>query len=381
MSDAPHGAVGTRHRAWVEIDHGALVANLAALRRLAGPGTQIIAVVKANAYGHGAVEVSKTLVAAGAERLAVATLSEAGELRAAGIDAPIVLLWGIGPGEVDAVLATGVEPMVDNLEAVGWLEQAAARAGGRIGLHLKVDTGLARQGIEPTNALALAMAIAGSAHLDLAGTMTHLAAVGEEEAFTDVQLQRMATVLDAMASNGIDPGLVHVAATGALLAGVGGFASAARPGIGLYGLAPRWADGRGAGLVPALSLRALPLRVFEVPAGTPVGYGLRWSASQTARLATLAIGYGDGWPRTHLNNGFALVRGQRVPMVGAISMDGLVVDVSEVDGVTLDDEFVLIGRQGADEITADEVATQRRTINYEVTTMLRQRLPRRHVGP
>jgi len=379
--DAPHGAVGTRHRAWVEIDHGALIANLAALRRLAGPGKQIIAVVKANAYGHGAVEVSRTLSAAGAERLAVATLSEAAELRAAGIDTPIVLLWGIGHGDVDQVLATGVEPMVDNLEAVDWLEQAAARAGSRIGLHLKVDTGLARQGIEPRGALALATAIAASAHLDLAGTMTHLAAVGEEEVFTDVQLQRMATVLDGMAANGIDPGLVHVAATGALLAGVGGFAGAARPGIGLYGLAPRWADGRAAGLTPALSLHALPLRVFEVAPGTPVGYGLRWSASQTARLATLAIGYGDGWPRHHLNNGFALVRGQRVPMVGAISMDGLVVDVSEVDGVTLDEEFVLIGRQGDQEITADGVATQRRTINYEVTTMLRQRLPRRHVGP
>ena len=381
MRGAPPESPGSRHRAWVEIDHAALTANLATLRRLAGPDQQIIAVVKANAYGHGAVEVSQTLVAAGAERLAVATLSEAAQLRAAGITAPLILLWGFGPEDADEIVDTGVEPVVDNRPAVDWLATAAARAGVRIGAHLKVDTGLSRQGIEPAGALELATAVIGSDHLALAGTMTHLAAVGEDEAFTDVQLQRMATVLDAMASNGIDPGCVHVAATGALLAGVGGFAHAARPGIGLYGLAPRWADGRAAGLVPALSLRARALRVFEVPAGTGVGYGLRWTAPHRARLATLAIGYGDGWPRIHLNNGFALVRGQRVPMVGAISMDGLVVDVSEVDGVTLDDEFVLIGRQDIDEITADEVATQRRTINYEVTTMLRERLPRRHVTP
>jgi alanine racemase len=244
-----------------------------------------------------------------------------------------------------------------------------------------VDTGLGRQGIDPTGAVELATHIAASRHLALVGTMTHLAAVGEDEAHTDLQLQRLAGVLDGLRSNGIDPGLVHVAATGAILAGAGGFADAVRPGLGLYGLAPSWADARVAGLTPVLSLRTLPLRIFEVAAGTPVGYGLRWQAPRAARLATLPIGYGDGWPRMHLNNGVALVHGQRVPMVGAISMDGLVVDVSDAESPSLDDEFVLIGRQGNQEITADEVAEQRRTINYEVTTMLRQRLPRRHSRP
>jgi alanine racemase len=202
--------------------------------------------------------------------------------------------------------------------------------------------------------------------------------VGEDEPHTEVQLQRMAGVLDALRSRGIDPGLVHIGATGAILAGVGSFADAVRPGLGLYGLAPRWADAGAAGLSPVMSLRALSLRIFDVPPGTPIGYGLRWRSGRAARMATLPIGYGDGWPRVHLNNGFALVRGHRVPMVGAISMDGLVVDITDVEGVTLDDEFVLIGRQGTEEITADEVARQRGTINYEVTTMLRERLPRRH---
>lgn len=373
-------AVASRHRAWIDIDHVALVANLATVRRLAG-AAQVIAVVKANAYGHGAVEVARTLVECGVERLGVATLSEAMELRAHGVVAPLVLLWGIGADDADAVAASGAEPIIGSVAELGWLESAAQAAGRRIGVHLKIDTGLGRQGIEPARATELAARIAASRHLALEGTMTHLAAVGEDEAHTDVQLQRLAAVLDALRSNGIDPGLVHVGATGAILAGVGGFADAVRPGLGLYGMAPGWTDARVTGLTPVLSLRALPLRIFDVTAGTPIGYGLRWRAPRAARLATLPIGYGDGWPRVHLNNGVALVHGQRVPMVGAISMDGLVVDISDAGSVSMDDEFVLIGSQGSQEITADEVAEQRRTINYEVTTMLRQRLPRRHGRP
>ena len=374
-------AVAGRHRAWVEIDHAALSRNLAALRRLAGPTQQIIAVVKANAYGHGAVAVSETLVAQRVERLAVATLDEAAELRAGGQRGPIVLLWGIGAEDASRVAELDLEPIVDSAAAATWLDEAAASGDRRIAVHLKIDTGLGRQGIEPGRALELATRVAASPRLRLAGTMTHLAAVGEDEAFTDVQLQRMAGVLDGLRSRGIDPGVVHVAATGALLAGIGAFADAARPGLGLYGMAPAWADGRAVGVQPILTLKALPLRIFEVGAGTAIGYGLRWTAARTSRLATLPIGYGDGWPRSHLNNGAALVRGHRAPMVGAISMDGLVVDITDAGEVTMDDEFVLIGRQESDEITADEVADQRRTINYEVTTALRRRLARRHVRP
>ncbi|HEY7738874.1 MAG TPA: alanine racemase [Candidatus Limnocylindria bacterium] len=370
---------GGRHRAWLEIDHAALAANLATLRRLAGE-QEVIGVVKANAYGHGAVDVARTLLGQGVERLAVATVSEAADLRAAGIQGPLVVLWGIGDEDAAAVVELDLEPMVDRDATVETLAAAAAHAGRRIGVHLKVDTGLGRQGVEPEGALDLARTIGAAPGLVLAGTMTHLAAA-DDTAYTDRQLDRMASVLDDLRAAGVDPGLVHVAATGAILAGVGTFADAVRPGIGLYGLAPAGMTDAGSDLRPILSLRALPLRVFEVAAGTPVGYGLRWTAARRSRLATLPIGYGDGWPRSHLNNGFALVHGTRVPMVGAISMDGLVVDVSDAGSVGLEDEFVLIGRQGDAVITADEVAAQRETINYEVTTSLRQRLPRRHLRP
>jgi alanine racemase len=369
----------SRHRAWVEVDHAAIAANLATLSQRAGGAMQVIGVIKANAYGHGAVEVARTLVRLGVERLAVATVSEAIELRDAGLGRPIVVLWGgFGRRDADAVARANLEPIVDGAAAVAVLGTAAAAIGTRLGVHLKVDSGLGRQGIEPESALALAGRIAASPHLHLAGTMTHLAAP-EDEAHTATQLDRMASVLDAMHASGIDPGIVHLGGTGAILAGVGTDADAVRPGVGLYGLCPDPFDPSTTSLTPALSLKALPLRVFEVASGTPIGYGLRWSARRTCRLATLPIGYGDGWPRSHLNNGSALVRGRRAPVVGAISMDGLVVDVSDAGSVGLDDEFVLIGRQGDEEITADEVAAQRGTINYEVTTMLRRRLPRSHL--
>ncbi len=368
------------HRAWVEVDHAALRTNLAAVRALAS-GAQVIAVVKANAYGHGAVPVARTLTAAGAERLAVATIDEASELRDAGIDAPIMLLWGVGPDEVADVIAHELEPIVTDLETVDLLDGEAGRAGRRISVHLKVDTGLGRQGAAPDDALAVASAVARSRNLSIVGTMSHLAVPGEDDAQTDVQHLRLARVVDAMRSSGIDPGIVHVSASGGILAGAPATrADAVRPGLVLYGLLPAWATDRDPGLRPVLSLKARALRVFDLAAGDAIGYGLRFRATEATRIATLGIGYGDGWPRAHANNGTVLVRGQRAPIVGAVSMDGLTVDVGHIDGVSVADEFVLIGAQEGDRISADEVAAQRRTISYEVTTALRGRLPRLHLG-
>jgi alanine racemase len=367
------------HRAWIEIDHGALVANLATLRAMAPPGCQVIGVVKANAYGHGAVEVSRTLVRHGVERLAVATVGEGQALRAVGITEPISVLWGIGEPEARLALEADLEPIITDLRSIELVERAATDLGRRASVQLKVDTGLGRQGSDPADAVGLAARIARSRQLRLVGTMTHLAAPGDDDAYTDVQVVRLAQVLDGIRSAGIDPGLIHVSATGGMLARVAPFADAVRPGLGLYGLVPAWAADRETGLRPVLSLKARPLRIFSLAAGSPIGYGLRYRTEAATWIATLGIGYGDGWPRLHLNNGWALVRGTRRPMVGAISMDGLTVDLGERHDVTYDDEFVLIGEQMNARITADEVAAERRTINYEVTTALRDRLPRVHL--
>jgi len=211
------------------------------------------------------------------------------------------------------------------------------------------------------------------------GTFSHLAVAGEDDAFTEVQRLRFARALDAMRSAGIDPGLVHISATGGVLAEASPFGDAVRLGIGLYGMLPGWASDRDLELEPILSLKALPLRIFDLPAGTGIGYGLRFRSERATRIATLGIGYGDGWPRSHANNGWCLVRGRRVPIVGAVSMDGLTVNLGPDDDVTYSDEFVLIGRQDGARITADAVAVERRTINYEVTTALRERLTRDHL--
>jgi len=370
---------GSPHRAWIEIDHAAIRSNLKVIRG-AADRAQVIAVVKANGYGHGAVAIARTLVADGVERLAVATIGEAVELRAAGIDAAIVVLWGIGPDEASAVSEHRLEPIVYDERVIDLLEAVADRDGVRIGVHLKLDSGLGRQGATPDDAVVLATRIERSRRLHLAGTMSHLAVPGEDDASTEVQVLRLARVLDAMRSAGVDPGLVHVSASGGLLAGAVPFADAVRPGLALYGLRPAWMADRDAGLVPALSLRARALRLFDLAAGQAIGYGLRFRATRDTRIATLGIGYGDGWPRVHANNGWVLVRGRRAPVVGAISMDGLTVDLEGIDGVTYGDEFVLIGEQDGARITADEVAAERRTINYEVTTALRERLPRLHRG-
>jgi len=365
------------HRAWVEIDHVAIRANLRVIRERA-PGSEIVGVVKANAYGHGDVAVSRTLLGAGVERLAVATVDEGVRLRRAGISAPILVLWGIGPAEASIVAEEALEPVVYDARSLDLLEDTSG--GARIPVHLKVDTGLGRQGATPSDAVTMAARIARSPRLELAGTMSHLAVPGEDDAYTEVQLLRLARTLDTMRSAGVDPGLVHVSATGGILAGAAGVAGAIRPGLGLFGLLPHWASDMSVGLRPALSVKAVPLRLFDLPAGEAIGYGLRFRAGSATRIATLGIGYGDGWPRAHANNGFALVRGRRVPIVGAVSMDGLTVDLGSVPGVTYDDEFVLIGEQDGARITAEEVAEERGTINYEVTTALRNRLPRLHLG-
>jgi len=378
VSPAPAAAVRSSHRAWIEIDHAAIVHNLAFIRSIAGAGKQVIGIVKANAYGHGDLEVARTLLAAGAEQLGVATLDEGRRLRADGVEAPIIVLWGLAAEEAELAFSLDLQPIVYSPETFAMAERGAA-AGRRGAVHVKVDTGLGRQGAYPDEAVHLALEVAHSRHLRLAGIFSHLAVPGEDDAYTEVQAARLAQVLDAVRSAGVDPGLVHLSASGGILAGVGSFADAVRPGLLLYGLAPVGAGDRRLELRPALSIHALPMRLFDLAAGQAIGYGLRFRTTRPTRIATLGIGYGDGWPRAHINNGQALVRGQRVPMVGAISMDGLTVDIGAVDGVTYADEFVLIGAQGGERITAAEVAAERRTISYEVTTALRNRLPRIHL--
>ena len=248
MSEGPAPSL---HRAWIEVDHAALRHNLGVLRRLAGPEKQVIAVVKANAYGHGAIEVSRTLLAEGVELLAVATIDEGISLRRAGVTAPIIVLWALGRPEAALAVAHDLQPVVHDAAGIAMLE-GAADPGRRLAVHLKVDTGLGRQGAEPDTAVELATRLGAAAACNWPAPSATWPYQGEDDAYTEVQLVRLAQSLDAMRSAGVDPGLVHVAATGGILAGPApspmrcGRARAVRPAAGL-GVGSRSGPAAGAG--------------------------------------------------------------------------------------------------------------------------------------
>jgi len=385
---AQAGLPPLRRTAWIEIDTAALAANLAVIRTMAGAGIAILPVVKADAYGHGMVPVARALAAAGADGLCVATLDEAIVLRDSGIAAPILVLYPIPPsGAVDAVergigLAGGTATALDELLAT----VTAAGVADRLAVELEVETGLGRGGVLPEDVVDAARRILASG-ARLGGVWSHLQEA-EVEGLTTTQIARFEEALAALAGAGIEVPRRHLAASGGILLGTVPRYDAVRPGLATYGLLPDELAAAGIGLDdllpaardlrPILSLVARPVRVAELPAGHGVSYGPTWRAPRPSWIATLPLGYGDGWPRALSNRAEVLVRGVRAPVVGNVAMDATMIDVSAVPGppVNLDDEVVLIGRQGAAEIGAAEVARWRTTNSWEVVTAMSARLAR-----
>jgi len=378
--------------AWLEIDLEAIVDNLAIVRRAVGPGVAVEPVVKADAYGHGALPVAAALEAAGADGLCVAAYDEAVELRRGGIRVPILALYGVPSGAAaDAArrriaASVGDPALLDRLAS-----RPPARHAPRLGIELEVETGLGRSGFWPAELTAAARAVRAAPGLELRGTWTHLQAP-EETRLVDAQLDRFASAVESVRSAGIDLGRRHVLASGGLadaaIAARGRY-DAVRPGLAIYGIAPEDMPSGGpratlAGLRPAMSLRARPVHVADLPAGWGVSYGPTFTTRRPSRIATLPLGYGDGWSRALSNRAEALVRGVRVPLVGNVSMDAVMVDVTDVPGAPVgpDDEFVLIGEQEGQRITAVDLAQHRGTISWEVVTAMARRLPRvYHAGP
>ena len=329
------GPAPSLHRAWVEVDHAALRHNLAALRRLAGPEKQVIAVVKANAYGHGAIEVSRTLLAEGVELLAVATHrrgDHAAPRRRHG--AASLVLWALGRPEAALAVAHDLQPIVHDAAGVALLEARPPIPDGALAVHLKVDTGLGRQGADPATAVELATRLGRSRRLGWrarSATWPCRARTMPTPTSSCCGWRRRWTRCARPAST---PGWSTSRPPAASWPARAHLPMRCGPGLGLYGMLPAWAADRDPGLRPALSLKALPMRIFDLPAGQPIGYGLRYRPARATRIATLGIGYGDGWPRLHANNGRVLVRGRPAPIVGAISMDGLTVDLGQIDEVT-----------------------------------------------
>lgn len=387
--------------AWLEVDLDRLAGNVHAIVAALPAGTLVEAVVKANAYGHGAVPVAETALAAGARGLCVATLDEALELRAAGVHAPILVLFPIPPdGVVDAARA-GIALAAG--DTVVWARGLAAyalarrRARGRLGslsVHVALETGLGRDGLTPDEAVAAVGALSGVPGTRFDGAWSHLQAP-EDAARTARQVDRFEAALATLAAARLPVPHRHLLASGGLLA-VERYTAGERPvfdglrvGLALYGIVPegfpvgRAAAGIHAALRPVLSLHARAVRVAELPVGEGIGYGPSFVTARLSRIATLPLGYADGWARSLGNHATAIVRGRRVPLVGTVAMDAVMADVTDVPGppVTPDDEFVLLGEQGGDRITAAELAQERTTISWEVVAAMSARLPRVYTAP
>ncbi|MBI5379443.1 MAG: alanine racemase [Nitrospirae bacterium] len=366
-----------------EIDLSALSANLRLIRKRIGPGREILAVVKADAYGHGAGAVSKQLMEEGVERLGVATVEEGAELREAGITVPTLLLGGLFPEDLEGAVAYDLTPVVYHSEILEPLSRVARHTGKRVPVHVKVDTGMGRVGVPAEQAVPFIRQVVATEGIVLEGLMTHFADADlADKSFASRQLALFESLIRDLRGSGIAVPCCHVANSAAVLDFPPAFFNCVRPGLLLYGCLPfpRRDVGADPEVRGVLRLNTRVLYVKEVPTGTPISYGRTFITRRPSRIATLPIGYADGYSRALSNRGEVLIRGKRVPVVGRVCMDLTMVDVTDAPEAGAGDEAVLIGRQGEARITAEEVAERAGTIPYEILCGIGRRVRRVYVG-
>ncbi|MBN2352155.1 MAG: alanine racemase [Spirochaetales bacterium] len=353
--------------------------NIRALRELLRPGVKICMAVKADAYGHGAVAVSKAVLSEGIESLGVATVEEGVELRAAGMTAPILLLGLFFPEEAEAVVENDITPFAADARGIESLDRAAGRAGKRAPVHLKVDTGMGRIGCRPEEAAALAALVRDSRRLRLEGLATHFPAADTADGtFTAEQVRVLDDLRSAIKGLGIDLPYVHAANSGALIDKPDSHFNLVRPGIMLYGYYPSAEQERTIPLKPVMELKTRISFLKKVPAGAGISYGLTYTAPRDTFIATLPVGYGDGYSRLLSNRGRVLVGGKPCPIAGRVCMDQTMIDLGPETQAKPGDEAVLFGdvSGGPD---AEEIARLMGTIPYEVTCLITKRVPRIYV--
>jgi alanine racemase len=378
--------------AWLEVDLGVLADNARRLRDALSAGTSLSVVVKADGYGHGLVAAARAALAGGATALVVATLDEGLVLRDSGIGSRILVQYPVPTTMLPVAIDAGLDIVAADEDSVRalceWFASAPPPPAGPVRdaapapaprVHLGIDTGLSRGGLRPGDGVVAARRLLGAGLPALAGTWSHLASP-EDPAAVGNQVRRFEALLAALRAAGIDPGLRHLDATGGLLAGVSPAYDLVRVGLAFYGVVPpdvpiaSRLERAVSGLRPALSLRTRAATVTTIEAGTAVGYGGTWTATRPSVIATLPVGYADGWARAYATDGWGLTRGRRVPIVGRISSDATAVDVTDVDGFGAGDEVVLLGTEGA--MTVHDLAERRGSISWEVMDALAMRLPR-----
>lgn len=366
-------------RAVAEVNLAAIERNTKLLLSKLEPQTKLCAVVKADAYGHGAVPVARAALAAGAGALAVATAQEAIELRRAGLQAQIIVLGAISDEELPIALAADAVLTAWDPGFVEELRAAAALTGREVGVHVKLDTGLGRLGTRVLDqALAVADAVrAAEPVLKLTGAMTHFATADGDLDFARRQLANFAPFVERLrAQPGGGELQIHAANSAATLRLAGAHFNLVRTGIAIYGADPVNRDPDDYGLEPALALRTYVAAVKPIAPGESTGYGRRFIAERQTRIATLPIGYGDGLPRALANNCDVLINGSRYPVSGMVSMDNITVDVGPDTAVSVGDGATIIGVDGSQRQTAEDLAARLRTINYEVLCWISRRVPR-----
>lgn len=394
----------TKRPCWLEINTEAFESNLRVLARLAAPQAELMAIVKANAYGHGLEFCARAAVRAGAAWLGVTSVEEAVEARSYCPEPRILAIGSAFPGQGDAVVAHRITPTVWKLAQIDELEQAAHRAGlaaGALAVHLEVDTGMSRQGVTPDTLAQVLARFTPSSPLKLEGVMTHLFGADEADGLsTALQLERLNAALLRITSAGLLPDWLSVGSSAALTAGNAtrlaetaashGMRLMMRPGLALYGVVPRFDpdfDGDSPEtlvaarslLRPVMSWKSAVMDLREIPAGAVVGYNGTFVATEPMRVALVAAGYADGMDR-HLGNHFSLlVCGERAPLIGRVSMDHTMIDVTGIPDVAVGDEVVLLGAQGDQCITAQDHADVTGTIPWEVFTRIGMRVERRAV--
>jgi alanine racemase len=357
---------------WAEIDLDALSHNLRLLAERARPA-RLYAVVKANAYGHGAVAVGRAALEAGAAALAVVCVDEAEELRRAGVAAPILVLGHTPAADAERVVALGLEPAVGARELVEALSAAARRRGVEIALHLEVESGLNRHGLSPGAAVELAERARALPGVRVKALFTHFAAAEEgDQAFTRAQLDLLLQVSRRL------PWVEerHCSASASVLLDHEMALEAVRTGLSLYGYRPASGCGADTDLRPVLSLRSRVARLSDLSPGATVGYGRTWTAARPSRVALVMCGYADGYARCLGNRAHVLLRGRRAPVVGRVAMDMLMVDATDVAGAAEGDVATLMGSDGGERVDADELARLAGTISWEVLAGVSARVPR-----
>ena len=371
-------------RCWAEVDLDALRGNLAWVRHRVGPQVKIMTVVKADAYGHGLKQIAALLMQSGTDVFGVANLTEARAIHSVGRGWPVLMLGACLPDEVELVVAEGVTPTISSLAEAKWFSRAATRLNRPTGVHIKVDTGMGRLGIAPEEARELVVRVNRLPGLKLEGLYTHYSSVEDDAGFSRAQRQRFEKVLSELATEGIRVPLIHLNNSGALLHEPRTQFDMVRPGLLVYGVVPpgrRRADSTLARRVrPALAFKCRVSLVKDICRGTSLSYGRAFVARRFMRVATLTAGYGDGYPRAASNRADVLIGGIRCAVLGRVTMDQMMVDISSVRNVRAGDEVVLIGRQVADEITARELAAWCGTVPWEILTTISHRVPRIYWG-